>query len=122
MKNNYHLIYSDIGSWFKAKVFSILFLMMFIFASFNGQGQNQTKEYYKTKLKSNTTIGYLSNLHPAYKSNSDEFPLMIFLHGFGQIGSDLDGLLSYGPLKMIHHGKWPADRPFIVISPQTPSV
>lgn len=122
MKNNYHLNHSLKGSLFKIKVLSIAFLIVFLFVSFEGQGQNQTKEYFQTQLKANTTIGYLSYLPPAYNGSSDEFPLMIFLHGLGQIGSNLDGLLYYGPPKLIHYGNWPADRPFIVISPQTPSV
>src|SRR5690606_13064970 len=50
-----------------------------------------------------------------------EFPLMIFLHGLGEIGSNLDQLLNYGPPKLIRWGDWPASRPFVVISPQTPS-
>lgn len=122
MKNKYYPFQSFSGNLFRNKVQGILLLLSFFLVSFNGQSQNQTKEYYQTKLKSNTTIGYLSYLPPAYKASNEEFPLMIFLHGLGQIGSNLDGLLYYGPPKLIHQGKWPADRPFVVISPQTPSV
>lgn len=119
MKNSYCSLLS-IEQLFRNKVLSFL-LIGFSFCSFHLKAQNQTKEYFQTKLKSNTTVGYLSYLPPAYASSGNDFPLMIFLHGMGETGNDLNKLLYYGPPNLIHWGKWPTDRPLIVISPQNPS-
>lgn len=120
MKNNYYPFHSLVGGLFRIKVLSFLILSLCLI-SFSAQGQNQTKEYYQTKLKSNTTVGYLSYLPPAYQNSSEDFPVMVFLHGMGETGSNLDKLLYYGPPNLIRWGNWPAERPLIVISPQNPS-
>lgn len=46
-----------------------------------------------------------------------KFPLMLFLHGAGERGDDLEKVKSWGPPKIV--GK-KNDFPFIVISPQCP--
>jgi poly(3-hydroxybutyrate) depolymerase len=48
-------------------------------------------------------------------------PVLIALHGAGTIGDDLDSMLIYKdetPAKLIKNNKWPASRPFIVVTPQ----
>ncbi|MGH8305848.1 MAG: prolyl oligopeptidase family serine peptidase [Steroidobacteraceae bacterium] len=45
------------------------------------------------------------------------YPLLIFLHGSGEVGNDLEKLKVYGPPKIV--GSRP-DFPFIVASPQSP--
>ena len=120
MKNSFYSNYSLFGRLFRIKSLGFIIALGFILISFTLKSQNQTKEYYQTKLKSNTTVGYLSYLPPAYKNGGD-FPLMIFLHGMGETGNDLDDLIYYGPPKLIHWGNWPSDRPLVVISPQNPS-
>lgn len=113
---------SQFDDLFKRSVHKALYLGLgLLFISLTAFSQNQTKEYYQTKLKPNTTIGYLSYLPPAYNKSNDKLPLMIFLHGLGEIGSNLDQLLNYGPPKLIRWGNWSSELPFIVISPQTPS-
>ena len=68
--------------------------------------------------------GYLEHLPVGYHSGqTTDFPLLIALHGIGEAGngsSDLDRVQKHGPAKLINQGKWPADRPFIVIAPQSP--
>lgn len=49
------------------------------------------------------------------------YPLLVFLHGLGENGdgdSELNKLLNSGPPGLIEGDQWPADRPFVVLSPQ----
>lgn len=45
-------------------------------------------------------------------------PVMLFLHGSGERGTDADLVLKHGLPRLIHEGK---DFPFLVVSPQCPS-
>ena len=60
---------------------------------------------------------YLLYLPPAYGSSDNEWPLLLFLHGAGERGHDLELVKVHGPPKMIAQGR---DFPFVVISPQCP--
>jgi predicted peptidase len=51
------------------------------------------------------------------RDRSRRWPLLVFLHGSGEAGRDLDRLLVNGPPKRIRAG---ADLPFVVASPQAP--
>lgn len=50
------------------------------------------------------------------------FPMLMVLHGGGEIGDDLTELTTQTPhqipSKLISTGQWPSSRPFIVVSPQ----
>jgi predicted esterase len=64
--------------------------------------------------------GFHEYLPPGYGDGS-KFPLLIFMHGFGENGngtSTLDRVVRHGPPKLIRQNLWPANRPFIVLSPQ----
>ena len=53
----------------------------------------------------------------ASKADSTRWPVVIFLHGMGERGSNLERILVHGPPKMIKRGK---QFPFIMIAPQCP--
>ncbi|HEY4309202.1 MAG TPA: prolyl oligopeptidase family serine peptidase [Pirellulales bacterium] len=59
-------------------------------------------------------LDYLLYLPKDY-DNQKSWPLVIFLHGAGERGADLDLVKKHGPPKLIDAGK---DFPFIVASPQ----
>lgn len=64
---------------------------------------------------------YLLYTPPSYSTGSDNFPLLISLHGVAEIGDDLTKLTVGGaltPARLIHQGRWPASRPLLVLSPQ----
>lgn len=63
------------------------------------------------------TMDYLIYLPKDY-ADKDSWPLMLFLHGAGERGNDLDRVKVHGPPKLIAAGK---EFPMIVISPQCPS-
>lgn len=64
-----------------------------------------------------TEMKYLKYLPPSYDSDEAEWPLLLFLHGAGERGDDLEMVKVHGPPKMIAQGR---DFPFVVISPQCP--
>jgi predicted peptidase len=59
---------------------------------------------------------YLLYLPKDYRQK-DSWPLMLFLHGAGERGDDLELVKKHGPPKLIEAGK---DFPLIVVSPQCP--
>jgi predicted peptidase len=62
------------------------------------------------------TMDYLLYL-PSNYNEKEKWPLMLFLHGAGERGSNLDLVKKHGPPKLISKGK---EFPFIVVSPQCP--
>ena len=60
---------------------------------------------------------YLLYLPPAYNSSEETWPLLLFLHGAGERGDDLELVKVHGPPKMIAQGR---DFPFVIVSPQCP--
>ncbi len=63
-------------------------------------------------------IPYWLYLPKDYGDNKDKLPVVVFLHGMGERGSDLDRVLAHGPPKLISKGK---HFPFIMIAPQCPN-
>src|SRR6185436_9807540 len=61
-------------------------------------------------------MGYLLYLPKDYEKQA-AWPLVLFLHGAGERGDDLELVKVHGPPKLIAQGK---DFPFIVVSPQCP--
>ena len=63
-------------------------------------------------------VNYLVYLPSDYEADTaKKWPLMLFLHGAGERGDDLQKVKVHGPPKLIEQGK---KFPFIVISPQAP--
>ena len=59
---------------------------------------------------------YLLSLPKDYASQ-EKWPLVLFLHGAGERGEDLDQVKVHGPPNLVEQGK---QFPFIVVSPQCP--
>jgi predicted esterase len=61
---------------------------------------------------------YLLSLPEGYENDTTKrWPLLIFLHGSGESGDDLEKVKAHGPPKLVDQGK---KFPFIVASPQAP--
>ncbi|NMM47246.1 PKD domain-containing protein [Marinigracilibium pacificum] len=60
-------------------------------------------------------FGYWEYLPEGYNDPGKTFPIVLFLHGVGEKGSDLNRVLVAGPPRLIRNGK---NFPFICISPQ----
>ncbi|MES1217585.1 MAG: PHB depolymerase family esterase [Bacteroidota bacterium] len=95
------------GFSFRKIIFVFLFLTDIAFA--NAQ---QTAEKFVQETK------YLLYLPDGYANDTTQrWPLMLFLHGSGESGTDLEKVKAWGPPKLIEAGK---KFPFIVVSPQAP--
>ncbi len=75
--------------------------------------QNRT---FKAPVTKTANLKYLLYLPEGYESQ-DKWPLIIFLHGYGERGDDLELVKKHGLAKLIEAGQ---DFPFIIASPQCP--
>lgn len=69
--------------------------------------------------------GYYQAIPTRYDSSSKKYPLILFIHGIGELGTDLSKMLRAGLPRLINRKKFPADFEvngehfsFIVVSPQ----
>lgn len=62
-------------------------------------------------------LDYLLYLPKNYQTSEQDWPLMVFLHGVGERGTDINKVKRHGPPQLIGQGH---DFPFIVVSPQCP--
>ncbi len=78
-------------------------------------GQHAHK-FEKTITKS-LSCQYLLFLPEGYGQKQKKWPVILFLHGAGERGDDLEKVKKHGPPKIVEQQK---DFPFIVVSPQCP--
>jgi len=71
----------------------------------------------ETKITKRIHGQYLLYLPEKYESENQKWPLMLFLHGAGERGEDLELVKTHGPPKIIQNK---SDFPFVLISPQCP--
>lgn len=69
---------------------------------------------FETQLIRQVEMPYLLYLPPEY-DQQDTWPLLLFLHGGGERGSDLNLLFNHGIPRLIHEGQ---QFPFIIAAPQ----
>jgi predicted peptidase len=78
----------------------------------------QMAKHFQFSRPGEVTVNYLLYLPQGYDAKSDKrWPLMLFLHGAGERGSDVWKVATHGP------GKYAAAHPgfpFIIVSPQCP--
>ncbi len=78
----------------------------------------QTEETFSGELTRPVGYHYLLSLPKGYDSDGDkQWPLVLFLHGAGERGDDLEVVKKHGPPKLVEAGK---EFPFILVSPQCP--
>ena len=76
----------------------------------------QQKKQFEREVTVKVTMKYLLFLPESYGKNDQAWPLMLFLHGARESGSDLNLVKKHGPPKIVETKK---DFPFIVVSPQS---
>ncbi len=81
-------------------------------------GAGQSKQQLSEEIIKPVDIDYLLYLPKGYHETEQKWPLMLFLHGAGERGNDLELVKKHGPAKLVEQGK---DFPFIIVSPQCPS-
>ena len=78
----------------------------------------QKPRHFKQTLKKTLLADYLLFLPQGYADRgTNRWPLMLFLHGAGERGTNLANVTVHGPPKIV---KTRPDFPFILISPQCP--
>ena len=74
---------------------------------------------FKSTIKHQAELDYLLSLPQGYDDDKEKsWPLILFLHGAGERGDDVNLVAKHGPPKLIAAGK---DIPAIVVSPQCPT-
>lgn len=91
-----------------------LFVMTILSSPVLADDSGQTPKRLDVQVR--VEMSYLLYLPKDYEQK-ESWPLMVFLHGAGERGDDLELVKKHGPPKLISEGK---EFPFIVISPQCP--
>lgn len=76
----------------------------------------QVPQALKSTHVPSATTRYQFFLPTDYGKSDQKWPLLVFLHGAGESGDDLEKVKIHGPPKLVE--KRPADFPFLVVSPQ----
>jgi len=82
-----------------------------------GATPKQQPKHFEKEITVQVKLDYLLYLPPGYDKEPKSWPLVLFLHGAGESGQDLNKVKVHGPPKLVEHGK---EFPFIVVSPQAP--
>lgn len=77
----------------------------------------QQAKTFEQEITITAKLSYLLSLPVDYEKSKDSWPLVLFLHGSGESGSDLNKVKVHGPPKLVEtRGPFP----FILVSPQSP--
>ena len=102
--------------------FSLALLALAAMAPCIAQAQKPGEQSAQNLEKTITRVvkaDYLLYLPKEYgKDTTKKWPLILFLHGSGESGSDIEKVKMHGPPKLVAGGK---EFPFIIVSPQAPT-
>ena len=76
----------------------------------------QEEKHFEAQIKVTAKIDYLLFLPQGYEKSRQRWPLMQFLHGSGESGTNLAKVKTHGPPKVVESKP---DFPFILVSPQS---
>jgi predicted peptidase len=80
--------------------------------------KGQSEQSFKKRITQDVSADYLLYLPADYKSTAKQrWPLMLFLHGAGERGTNLSLVAKHGPPKIVSEKR---EFPFILVSPQCP--
>ena len=77
----------------------------------------QYPKHFENQTFTNISKQYLFYLPIEYSKDTKKWPLMLFLHGAGERGDNVELVKTHGPPKLVEHKN---DFPFILVSPQCP--
>ena len=96
----------------------LVLIMMMSALTIKAQNMQHEGAFQGTIIR-NVTMDYLLYVPDDFESNPDKkWPMLVFLHGSGERGNDLEKVKVHGPPKLIAQGR---PMPFVVLSPQCPS-
>jgi len=82
----------------------------------NVTGKNISQQFHR-EISQTYETDYLIYLPEGYESDSKQWPLVLFLHGAGERGANIEFVKRNGPPRLIEEGQ---QFPFILVSPQCP--
>jgi predicted peptidase len=103
--------------WVVALVGVVLCLPGRTLADDKPAGAKQQPKHFEKEVTVLVKLDYLLYLPPGYDKEEKIWPLVLFLHGAGESGQDLNKVKIHGPPKLVEAGK---EFPFILVSPQAP--
>src|SRR5687768_5072530 len=92
-------------------------LFVLLFVPLTVRADEAKKPAQEAKQSEKAGLSYLLYLPPGYEKSETKFPTIVFLHGSGETGSDLEKVKKHGPPKNVETKR---DFEFIVVSPQAP--
>jgi len=97
-----------------------LFILLFIIncSLIGGDMPKKLSKKFVSDITVNVSLDYNIYFPSDYNKSKDEYPLVIFLHGAGERGEDLNKVEIHGIPKLIKNGK---EFPFITVAPQCPA-
>lgn len=99
------------------KILFTIFLLLIMITSSFAQIEKQSSHNFQKEVTITLSANYLLYLPKDYLESDDNFPLVLFLHGMGERGTDIEKVKTHGLPKLISEGN---EFPFIVVSPQCP--
>lgn len=101
-------------------VAAMLAALMLLSASGVSAAGKVTPESFERKVTLTVSGSYLVYLPPDYDPKAEKrWPLMLFLHGAGERGDDVQRVKIHGPMKVAESR--PEGLPFIIVAPQCPA-
>ena len=79
--------------------------------------EKQQAAKFSTRITKQVTTQYLTYLPQEYGQRQQQWPLVLFLHGVGERGTNIELVKRHGPPKLVEQGK---QFPFVLVSPQCP--
>jgi predicted peptidase len=100
----------------------IVVVCIFFYGCTNMQNPKSTvhqssQQFQKMVRPVTMELDYLLYLPNGYGRQDKQWPLIVFLHGAGERGEDLNKVKAHGPAKLVEEGR---DFEFIIASPQCP--
>jgi len=78
----------------------------------------QHPQLFEKEITRTARVNYLLYVPEEYQTSKKDWPLILFLHGSGERGNDVNMIGTHGPAKLI--AKENKEFPFIIVSPQCP--
>lgn len=95
---------------------SVIFVVLVLFPVVSSGQEGHLQKAASLRKDMAVEMQYLIAI-PQEEPAAEGWPLMLFLHGLGECGNDINRVKKHGPPKLIENGK---RFPFVVVSPQCP--
>jgi len=79
---------------------------------------SQEARVFAERITIDARMGYLLALPDGYEKRGTTWPLLLFLHGAGERGTEIELVKKHGPPRSVEEGE---KLPFILLSPQCPA-